>query len=121
MKNKLKIICFDLDNVICKTNSKHNYKKSKPILKAINFINKLYNAGYEIKIYTARYMGRHKENINFINKNYFEKTKKQLNKWNLKYHKLYMGKPNFDIFIDDKSLNFSKNWIKNLNKKVNHI
>ena len=29
-----------------------------------------------------------------------------------------MGKPNFDIFIDDKSLGFKKNWIKELKLKL---
>ena len=39
-------------------------------------------------------------------------TKKQLNKWGLKYHLLIMGKPSFDYIIDDKSLNFNNNWQK---------
>lgn len=111
------IICFDIDNVICKTNSKNNYSKSKPIYNAILLINKLYDQGHIIKIYTARYMGRTNENINLVEKKYLNKTKYQLQKWKVKYHKLYMGKPNFDLFIDDKSLGFSKNWVKLLKKK----
>ena len=57
----MKIICFDLDNVICKTKD-NNYKDSKPDKVAINLINKLYQRGYYIKIFTARYMGRYGEN-----------------------------------------------------------
>ena len=113
-----KIICFDLDNVICKTNSKNNYNKSKPIKSAISFINKLFDNGYIIKIYTARYMGRSHENVDIVKKKYLNRTKSQLKKWNIKYHNLYMGKPNFDIFIDDKSLGFKKNWIKELKLKL---
>lgn len=113
-----KIICFDLDNVICKTNTDHNYNQSKPIKSAISIINKLYDMGFIIKIYTARYMGRSNENANLVKKKYFNKTTYQLKKWNVKYHKLYMGKPDFDLFIDDKSLDFSKNWIKSLKKKL---
>ena len=30
---KLKTICFDIDNVICKTNSTRDYSKSTPIKK----------------------------------------------------------------------------------------
>lgn len=112
------IICFDIDNVICKTDKKNNYKKSKPNKRVISLINKLYYRGYIIKIFTARYMGRHNENISLVKKKYFKKTKTQLNNWGLKYHKLYMGKPNFDIFIDDKSLGFKKNWIKKLKLKL---
>ena len=44
-----KIFCFDIDNVICKTN-KSNYKKSKPIPEVINLINKLYMKKHKIKI-----------------------------------------------------------------------
>ena len=38
---KKKILCFDLDNVICFTKGKQ-YLKAKPNLKAINIINELY-------------------------------------------------------------------------------
>ena len=57
----MKIICFDIDNVICKT-VKSNYIKSKPIKKNIRFINHLYYQGHTIKIFTARYMGRTGDN-----------------------------------------------------------
>ena len=43
-------------------------------------------------------------------------TSKQLKKWKLKYHKLLFGKPSFDLFIDDKSIYFKKNWYKDINK-----
>ena len=32
---KLKTICFDIDNVICRTNAKNEYSKSKPNIKVI--------------------------------------------------------------------------------------
>ena len=117
-KNKIKVICFDIDQVICKTN-KNFYNKSKPNKNTIKYINILYNSGYTIKIFTARYMGSHKEDVNLIKKNFYKKTFYQLKKWGLKFHKLYMGKPSFDIFIDDKSLDFKKNWQKQLDKLVN--
>ena len=45
-------------------------------------------------------------------------SKKQLKKWGLKYHVLYFGKPSYDLFVDDKALNFKKNWIKDLKNKL---
>ena len=39
-----KILCFDIDNVICKT-KKNNYKNSKPNKRAIKKINQLYDQG----------------------------------------------------------------------------
>lgn len=114
------IICFDIDNTICKTKGS-DYQNAKPYLKKIKKINELYDRGYYIKLHTARYMGRNNENINKVEKQGYLKTKKQLQKWKLKFHKLIMGKPSFDIVVDDKSLNFKKGWIAELNKKLKNF
>ena len=114
MKNK-KIFCFDLDNVICSTKGT-NYLKAKPKKKVIQIINSLYKNGHYIKIFTARYMGRNKEIKSKAYKAGFKKTFNQLKKWNLKFHKLIMGKPTFDIYVDDKAIGFKKNWYKNFYK-----
>ena len=60
-KSKNKIICFDLDDVICKTKAK-KYFLAKPYPKVIKKINNLYSKGYYIKIFTARFMGRNTSN-----------------------------------------------------------
>ena len=62
-----KILCFDIDNTIC-TTLKSNYKSSKPKKKVIKIINKFYDQGHEIKIYTARFMGRNSDNEKKIKK-----------------------------------------------------
>ena len=105
--------CFDLDGVICKT-KKNYYTKSKPIKSSIKVINKLYDEGNYIFIYTSRFMGRSKENIKLANKKGYELTLNQLKKWNLKFHKLLMGKPSYDVIIDDKAVGFTSNWYKKL-------
>ncbi len=115
---KLKTICFDIDNVVCKTNQKKDYKTSKPIKKNIKVINKLYNNGFYIILYTARYMGRTNGNLKEVKRKIKPLTLKQLKNWNVNYHKIYFGKPSFDLFIDDKSLFFNKNWGENLLKKL---
>jgi capsule biosynthesis phosphatase len=115
---KIKTICFDIDNVICKTNTKRNYSKSIPIKKNIKIINGAYSNGYNIVLYTARYMGRYKGNITKVKKHIKPLTLKQLKIWGVKYHKIYFGKPSFDLFIDDKSLFFKKNWTTSLKKRL---
>ena len=117
MKNLNKTICFDIDNIICKT-IKSNYKKSKPIKKNIKFINQLYDQGHTIKFFTARYMGRNKENQKKTYQAGFKKTYNQLMKWNIKFHILIMGKPSFDICVDDRAVGFKKNWHKNFHKFI---
>ena len=116
MRNKknLKSICFDIDGVICTLTKYNNYKKSKPIKKNIVFINNLHDQGYKITLFTARYMGRYKNNRVKAEKKIKKLTIEQLDKWKLKYDQVFFGKPSYDIMVDDKSLFFKKNWIKEM-------
>ena len=107
------IFCFDIDNVICKT-VKSDYKKSTPILKNIKYINDLHKAGYIIKIFTARYMGRTADNTLAAKQKAKKITIDQLKKWKVNYHKIFFGKPSTDLYVDDKNLGFKNNWIKQL-------
>jgi capsule biosynthesis phosphatase len=116
-----KTICFDIDNTICKT-IKSDYKNSKAIVKNIECINNLYDQGHIIKIFTARYMGRTNDNVIEARKKAKKITLSQLKRWNVKFHKIYFGKPSSDFYIDDKNLNFKSNWaseLKSLIKKIN--
>ena len=115
MKKKIKKFCFDLDGVICKTVG-NDYKNSKPIKRAIAKVNFLYSKGHYIIIYTSRFMGRSKENAKKAHKRGYKSTLTQLNSWDLKFHKLIMGKPSFDIYVDDKAIGFKENWHKNFYK-----
>ena len=85
-------IYVDIDNTICNTNGM-DYENSKPIIKNIEKINKLYEK-HEITYWTAR------GSVSKIN--FYELTKKQLEEWGVKHHGLFMGKPSGDIYIDDK-------------------
>ena len=117
MKVKKKIICFDLDNVLCKTKS-NDYKTSLPIKKNIFLINKFFKDGFYIKIFTARYMGRNNNNINKAKKQGYKFTKTQLQKWKINYHELIFGKPSFDYYVDDKSIFYDKNWSNIIKEKI---
>ena len=118
MKKKIEVICFDIDNTICRTVGS-NYKNSKPIIKNIKYINHLYNKGFIIKIITARYMGRNNDNKIRAEKMAKRLTLEQLRKWKVKFHKLYFGKPSYDLYVDDKNLNFKKNWLADIKKLLN--
>ena len=96
MENKKRIICFDIDGVICTTKG-NNYKNSKPIKQNINCINKLYK-DYKIKIFTSRFMGRNKENAKKARAEGLNFTINQLKRWNVKYDELIFGKPSYDLF-----------------------
>ena len=109
--------CFDIDNTICHTKGT-NYKSSKPIKSHIDCINKLYESGHKIIIYTARFMGRNNNKINLAKKQGYKFTYHQLQAWGLKFHELHLGKPAADFYIDDKSIDYRKNWKKKLSKYI---
>ena len=96
-----KIFCFDLDGVICKIKKNH-YKKSLPNNIIIKSINNLFEKDFFIKIFTARYMGRNKENVIKARKQGYIYTKRQIESWGFKFHELITGKPSHDIYLDDK-------------------
>ena len=57
-------------------------------------------------------MGRSKENSAKAHKRGYKLTLRQLNFWGLKFNKLKLGKPSYDVIIDDKSFNYSDKWIR---------
>ncbi len=92
---------IDIDGTICYQIQGGDYKNSIPKKDRIKKINKLYDEGHTIHFLTARGMGRSNNN----NPNLFKKlTEKQLKNWGAKYHKLFMGKPAGDFYIDDKAI-----------------
>lgn len=113
---KKKIFCFDLDNTIC-TTKRNDYKSAKPKKNAIKLINKLYEKGHIIKIFTSRFMGRNNENISKAKQDGLSLTLNQLKRWKIFYHKLIMGKPSYDLLIDDKSFGYDKKWHSKIKKK----
>ena len=87
---------FDIDGVIAKKNAGLQYDESEPNWPVIEVVNKLYDRGNEIVLFTAR---GYKTGIDWT-----EITKKQLLNWKVKYHQLIFGKPDADFYIDDKML-----------------
>lgn len=117
MKRNKKIICFDIDGVICQTKSL-DYRKSKPIKKNIKKINELYDSGFYIKLFTARYMGRSNNVVSIATKKNKKVTVPQLKKWGVKYHEAIFSKPVYSLFIDDRSLFHKNNWAKLIDKEI---
>lgn len=91
---------FDIDGVIAKIEPNLAYDQTGPEEKMIQIINKLYDMGNEIILFTAR---GYVTGIDWS-----DVTREQLNRWGLKYHELLFGKPNADYYIDDKMLSISE-------------
>lgn len=86
---------FDIDNTLVQTES-NDYANCKPIQSRIDSVNLLYDEGHTIYLFTAR--GSASGN------DYRELTEAQMKKFGIKYHKLIMGKPDVDLFVDDKAI-----------------
>jgi len=96
-----KNIFVDIDETICFYSGNRAYELAEPNYKYIDKINKLYDEGNNITYWTAR--------GSLSNIDYYDLTKKQLDDWKCKYHKIITGmsekypKPNYDMIIDDRS------------------
>ena len=98
------IYVFDIDGTIC-SNTFGEYEKAEPIKARINTINTLYDSGNTIIFQTARGMGSSGNNSQLAIEKWRDFTISQLNEWGVKYHKLFLGKPAGDIYVDDKGQN----------------
>lgn len=97
------IYCFDIDGTLC-TNTEGDYTRAEPYLEVIARVNRLFAEGHQILLYTARGAT--------TGIDWRELTECQMQEWKVCYHKLFMGKPTADIYVDDKAIN-SADWEKN--------
>jgi len=89
------IYCFDVDGTIC--SKEEDYHNARPYKRRIKKVNQLYDEGNQIMLFTARGARSKIDWKGF--------TELQLKMWGIKYHELKLGKPHYDLCIDDKSVN----------------
>jgi len=89
-------ICFDIDGVIAELVPDGNYAGAHPRLPMIEQVNRLFAHGHRIVLHTARGSA--------TGLDWEPETRKQLERWGLRYHSLHFGKPAADIYIDDRMI-----------------
>lgn len=100
ISNGNKTFVFDIDGVIAKIQKDLDYALAEPNEKMVQIINKLYDYGNRIVLFTARgYV---------TGKDWADITKGQMARWGLKYHELKFGKPNADYYVDDRMLSLER-------------
>lgn len=87
---------FDLDGTLCDTMGR-DYKSSVPRMKRIEHVNRLKQRGFRIIIFTARGASSGQD--------FRALTLEQLTQWGLSFDELVLGKPHFDLLVDDKVIN----------------
>lgn len=92
------LYAIDIDGVLLDTDGT-DYENSRANYDSIQEVNRLYDAGNYIKIFSGRGSKSGKDWKDF--------TEKQLKAYGLKFHELILGKPVADVFVDDLNMNLN--------------
>jgi hypothetical protein len=94
------LVFVDIDDTICYmpdgAGASLDYARAQPRVSRIQRVNALYDDGHTIVYWTAR--GTR------TGVNWFSTTLSQLEQWGCRFHEVRMGKPVYDLFIDDKNV-----------------
>jgi capsule biosynthesis phosphatase len=101
-------IGVDLDGTICEIRKDpKTYAEVKPLPGAAERLRELRQKGHQIIIFTARHMATCDGNVSKVLARVGKVTLEWLEKHNIPYDEIYFGKPNTDIFIDDRCHRFT--------------
>ncbi len=110
-------IVIDLDGTICPIKQpQESYADLPPLPGAVERIRQLREEGHYIIIQTARHMKTCNGNLGTVMQKVGKITLDWLEKHNIEYDEIYFGKPNADVYIDDRALRF-ENW-ENINRHL---
>jgi len=100
-------IVIDLDGVICPTRAPdESYADLEPLPHAAERIRDLRAKGHYIIINTARHMATCDGNMGKLMKKIAGPTLRWLDEHGIEYDEIYFGKPNADVYIDDRAIRF---------------
>ena len=105
------IYCIDIDGTLTEPHEGDPWN-AIPRYDRIAYVNKLYDEGAIVYLQTARGFIRsneiHPDNIvkaqGAADEHARSRTEAQLDKWGVKYHSLYFGKPRAAVYGDDRGV-----------------
>ena len=103
MSDSGQTLIVDCDGVIADKKYGGEYAKAGPLQFGIDQVNKLYDMGFIITLYTARYGDRCNGNIHQQYETGYKEWTDWLEKHGVKYHHAFMGKHAGAIYIDYKA------------------
>lgn len=80
------------------------YNRPWPKHDVIDKINKLYDAGWEVVVFTARGMNTFKGDAQKCDDTYRKLTEETLEKFKVRYTRLQFGKPAGVMYVDDRAV-----------------
>ena len=102
----MKRLIFDLDDTLCTTQN-GDYANAQPITEVVEKLKEYHRQGFTIIINTSRNMRTYQGNIGAINKNTLPIITEWLDRHDIPYDELYVGKPwcGFEgFYVDDKAI-----------------
>lgn len=100
-------IVVDLDGTICPIKEKgESYADLIPFEGAKEKLESLKDQGHYLIIQTARNMGTQESNLGKVMKNIGKITLDWLAHYEIPYDEIYFGKPNGQLYIDDRAFRF---------------
>lgn len=98
------VIAVDIDDTVISSDGWPNYENPRVLPGAIEALEKIHEAGYQVDFFTARHT------------KFYDLTKKQLDDLCFKYRRLVTSKPLYDYFVDDRAIGFEGDWSVALKK-----
>lgn len=102
----MKRLIFDLDDTLSMTTA-GDYANAKPILEVVEKLREYQAQGFTIVINTSRNMRTYQGNVGQINKNTLPIIIDWLNRHDIPFDEVYVGKPwcGFEgFYVDDKAI-----------------
>jgi capsule biosynthesis phosphatase len=99
----MKKLVVDIDGTLCEQCPYELYSAANPIKPMIDKINRLFDDGWEIVLFTSRGMNYNKDPKE-ADEYFRDITEEWLIRHGVKYHTLLYGKPTATYYIDDKAM-----------------
>lgn len=103
----MKAIVMDIDNTFCEKRGEKDYRDLTPYPEVVAQMKNYKERGYRIILHTARQMNTHQGNVGLINKITVPILIEWLDKWNIPYDELHVGKPwcgHTGFYVDDRAI-----------------
>lgn len=104
-------VCIDIDGTLCEIKQAHQtYADVQPLAGAVEQLKAMRDAGYYIILATARHMKTCDSNVGMVIARQGKTLLQWLDEHEIEYDEIWFGKPNADLYIDDRALRFNNNW-----------
>lgn len=104
---QVKSIVMDIDNTFCEKKGEKLYEELVPITEVVQQMKEYQQRGYRVILHTARQMNTYQGNIGLINKHTVPTLIEWLEKWQIPYDELHVGKPwcgKNGFYVDDRAI-----------------